>query len=339
MTFSHAVETLLVRALAGGVCALPWKPSLAVGERLGDLARGLGLRRRVAEDNLARAFPERTAAERATILRAHYRELGRVVAEYPRLGELARAPLGRVVAEVRGLEHLEAVRGRGALLLSGHYGNVELLAAYLGRMNPVDVIVRPLGNPGVDEMLARSRAGAGLTTIPSDVGVRRVYESLRAGRWIAVLADQDARRHGVFVPFLGRPASTALGPARISLGARAPIVMGFVTRGPDGRMDLDVEPPLAITDAGAPDAALRLTALHVARLEAWVRARPEMWFWLHRRWKSRPPVEAGGVAVAGARAEGAGGPLAGPGPATGSNGIEAMRPARPVVPGRVREGA
>jgi Kdo2-lipid IVA lauroyltransferase/acyltransferase len=289
---SHAFETLLAGALAGGVRALPWRASLGFGARLGGLAHRLGVRRRVAEQNLALAFPERSSADRAAILSAHYHELGRVVAEYPRLAELAQAPRGRVFAEVRGFEHFEPLRGRGAIMLTEHFGNFELGGTMLGQAHPVDVVVRPLSNPGVEAMLARERERAGVGTISADRGIRRVYESLRAGRWIAMLADQDARRQGVFVPFLGRPASTALGPARISLATGAPIVMGFVTRGADGRLTLEIEPPLAIEDPAAPDAALRLTALHAQRLEARVRARPEMWFWLHRRWKTRPLAEA-----------------------------------------------
>jgi KDO2-lipid IV(A) lauroyltransferase len=285
---AHGVETWLVRSLAAGVRARSWERSLGPAARLGDLARVLGLRRHVAEDNLARAFPERSAAARAEILREHYRELGRVVAEYARLAELARAAPGRVVSAIRGGEHLDAARGRGAILLSGHFGNFELLAAVLAQRQPVDVVVRPLSNPGVEAMLARERMASGLGMIPA-AGIRRVYEALRAGRWVALLADQDARSHGAFVPFLGRPASTATGPARIALATRAPILMGFVTREPDGRMSLDVEPPLSPADPDAPDATFRLTALHAARLEARVRARPEMWFWLHRRWKTVPP--------------------------------------------------
>src|SRR5439155_8268839 len=257
MKGAHALETLLVQGLAGCVRAQAWQGSLGLGERLGDLAHALGLRRGVAEDNLARAFPERSAGERATILRAHYRELGRVVAEYARLSELARAPRGRVFANVRGLEHFEALRGRGAILLTGHFGNFELGGAMLGQLDAVDVVVRPLSHPGVEALLARERERAGLTAIPADRGIRRVYASLRAGRWVAMVGDQDARHHGAFVPFLGRPASTALGPARIALATGAPILMGFVTREPDGRLILDVEPPLEIDDPAAPDAALR----------------------------------------------------------------------------------
>jgi len=292
LSAAHAIETLLVRALLAGVRSWSWERALGPGARLGDLAWALGLRRRVAEENLARAFPDRGDAERAEILRAHYRELGRVVAEYARLGELARAPVGRVVAAVRGREHLERARGRGAILLSGHFGNFELVGAHCAQIHPTDFVVRPLGNPGVEALLARERAAAGVGVISADIGVRAIYEALRAGRWVAMVADQDARRAGAFVPFLGRPASTATGPARIALATGAPIIMGFVTRCADGRMDLDVEPPLAPVDPRAPEAAVTLTALHTARLEAWVRRRPELWFWLHRRWKTRPPAIA-----------------------------------------------
>ena len=202
------------------------------------------------------------------------------------------------LAEVRGLEHLERALagGRGAILLSGHVGNIELYGAFLAQRAPVDFVVRALSNPRVEALLSRQRTAAGVGQISAAIGTRRVYRALRENRCVAMLADQDARRHGVFMPFLGTPASTALGPARIALATRAPIVTGFGFRRPDGRHELEVQPPLGDDpDAGdprAPGAAERLTALHVARLERWVRARPESWFWLHRRWKTAPPAAA-----------------------------------------------
>jgi KDO2-lipid IV(A) lauroyltransferase len=287
----HALETLLVRGLCAGITTLSWKRALVAGAALGDGLRQIGLRREVARGNLEMALPERGPAEREAILRAHYRELGRVAAEYARLGSLARRPLGEIVAETRGLEHLLAARdlGRGVILMSGHYGNFELLGAFLGQINPVDIVVRPLKNAGVEALIDRERARAGVGRIPAGMGVRRIYEALRANHWVPMLADQDARRAGVFVPFMGRLASTPVGPARIALATGAPVIMGFVTRRADGRLELDIEPPLAIPDPDHPDAAQRLTAAHTARLEYWVRQRPEMWFWLHRRWKTLPP--------------------------------------------------
>jgi KDO2-lipid IV(A) lauroyltransferase len=307
---SHRFETALAKILRGGIRRAPWHTTLGWGVALGETARALGLRRRVAEQNLALAFPERGAEERAAILAAHYHELGRVLVEYARLSDLVRAPEGQVVDRVDGLEHLEAARvlGKGVLLLTGHFGNFELLGAWLGRIHPVDFVVQPLSNPGVDEMLARERERAGVGQIPIGGGVRGVLQSLAANRWVALVADQDARRHGVFVPFFGRPASTPAGPARIALRTGAPIVMGFAERLLDGRHRLRILPPLIASDPAAPDAVRALTALHTAELERQVRARPEMWFWLHRRWKTRPdPLEVGaepGAAPESARAEG-----------------------------------
>jgi KDO2-lipid IV(A) lauroyltransferase len=298
VSVSHVFETLTVRALRAGARSMSWERSLSLGARLGDLARAIGLRRRVAGENLARAFPERAEAERAEWLRRHYRELGRVIVEYARLAELARAPLGRPIAAVRGVEHLDRLRGRGAILMTGHFSSFELLGAWLAGTHPVDVVARPLGNPGVEALLQRERRAAGVGLISADTGARRVYQALRAGRWVAMLADQDARRAGAFVPFLGRQASTATGPARIALATGAPIVMGFVTRRADGRLELDLEPPLEAPDPRMPDAVVRLTALHAAHLERWVRRHPELWFWLHRRWKTAPPEPPPGVAGA-----------------------------------------
>ncbi len=292
----RALEAMLARALAAGITALPWRSGLRAGAGLGDLARSLGLRRRVAEANLARAFPERSAAERGAILVDHYRELGRVVSEYPRLAALVHAPDGEVVAGARGLEHLEEVRaaGRGAILLTGHFGHFELLGAWLGRGHPVDFVVKPMSNPRVEAMVARWRREAGVGLIPLGAGVRRVFAALKENRWVAMLADQDARRGGVFVPFFGVPSSTAAGPAEIALRAGAPIVMGFVTRRADGRHALDLVRPLWSGDARGPEAVRALTARHAAELEQWVRRHPAMWFWLHRRWKTPPPGGEGG---------------------------------------------
>jgi KDO2-lipid IV(A) lauroyltransferase len=295
MTGTRTLEALLVRALFAGMRSVSWRRSLAAGAALGDAAHALGLRRAVAADNLAHAFPERSVSERARILRAHYRELGRVSVEYARLDVLARAPAGEVVAEIHGFEHLDAARraGRGAILMSGHFGNFELVGARLATLHPTAFVVRPLSNPRVEALIGARREAAGVGQISADRGVRRVYEALRENRWVALLADQDARRQGVFVPFLGRPASTAAGPARIALATGAPIIMGFAMRQPDGRHVLEIEPPLGIPDPGAADAALRLTALHAQRLERRVRERPDHWFWLHRRWKTAPAATAG----------------------------------------------
>jgi KDO2-lipid IV(A) lauroyltransferase len=291
VSVAHSFEAFAIDVLSRATRTRSWPKALALGERLGSAAYALGIRRKVALANLAIAFPERSESERHAILKAHYRELGRVVAEYPRLPELARSPIGERIAEARGLEHAERALalGKGIVFVTGHFGNFELIGAYFGQSFPLDVVVKPLTNPLVEARITALRRDAGLGIIPIGAGVRRIFEALRANHGVAMLADQDARRHGVFVSFFGRPTSTAEGPARLALRTGAPMIMGFDLRLPDGRHRLELLPPLERPSPDDPDPVRTLTQRHATMLESWVRNHPEMWFWLHRRWKTRPP--------------------------------------------------
>ncbi len=298
--FSHRVEALFVRALRAIVRSVSWRTSLRLGAGLGTLAYALGIRRAVGAANLAVAFPERSAAERASILRRHYRHLGQVACEYARLAELVRTPEGEVVAAVRGHEHLEAAARarRGVIILTGHYGCLELMGAWVGRDHPTDFVLKPLSNPAVDAIHTGLVAEAGIGIIPLGVGVRRIFIALRQERWVALVADQDARDAGVFVPFMGRMSSTPIGPAVIAHRTGAPVVMIFISRREDGRHEIDITPPLPPPAGDNPDDVRAFTALHTARLEEWVRKHPAMWLWLHKRWKTAPPVELAATADA-----------------------------------------
>jgi len=288
---THALEWWLVRGLAARARGMEWQRSLGVGARLGDVARRLGIRRRVAEDNLTRAFPNRSDSERRAILTEHYRELGRIVMEYPRIPELVQAPDDEAVV-ITGREHVLAARerGRGAIVMAGHFGNVELSGAALGTHVPLDFVTRPLSNPHVDRWVSELRRRAGVGMLRADRDVRDIYAALRANRCVAMLADQDARRQGVFVPFFGRLASTPTGPARIALATGAAMIVGTIVRHADGRHRLTIDPPLDLPPGRSDEAVLELTRRHTAALEARVREHPWNWFWLHRRWKTSPPA-------------------------------------------------
>ncbi|NOT35043.1 MAG: lysophospholipid acyltransferase family protein [Candidatus Eisenbacteria bacterium] len=290
MKLSHRLESVALHGVASLARSLSHSQALGLGALLGSTVQSLGVRAKVARANLARAFPDAPAARRAAILTAHYRELGRVACEYPRLPELVRAPFGEVMAATRGVEHLDAAArdGRGAIILTAHYGAFEFGGAWIGQRHPTSFVVQGISNPSVDAWVTalRHRAGIGTLRLGESRGIVR---ALRENRFVAMLADQDARRAGVFVPFFGSPASTPRGPAALALRARVPLLMGWVTRRDDGRLELEILPKLEVPDPDAPDAVSRLTALHVALLEDRVRAAPEPWFWLHRRWKTPPP--------------------------------------------------
>src|SRR5213075_692391 len=157
--------------------------------------------------------------------------------------------------------------------------------AMVAREFPMVFFAKPLSNPSAEAWVSALRRRAGLDVMQPGAGVRGVIRRLRAGGTVAMLADQDARRDGVFVPFFGRLASTPTGPAWLSLATGAPIVFCTCARAPDGRLELRFVRAL-VPEGEADDAqAVRaLTARHTALLEAAVRERPAQWFWLHKRW-------------------------------------------------------
>ncbi len=185
-------------------------------------------------------------------------------------------------------------RGRGIFFLTGHFGNWELLAATHGLAGfGLSVVVRPLDNPYLEALIARARERSGLRAISKREAVQGVRAALARGECIGILLDQDAGRDGVFVPFLGHPASTSRALAVLAIKTRAPVVPAFIHRLPDGGHELVLDPeiPLAITGDLDHDIEVN-TARFTEAIERHVLAHPEQWFWVHRRWKSRPGVSA-----------------------------------------------
>jgi Kdo2-lipid IVA lauroyltransferase/acyltransferase len=285
---------VVLGALAPIGLLLAWLPSrvgLWVGRRLGDLAWALLRgRRAMAIANLARGFGgERTDAERARIARSSFQHLGMNLVESCVF--FFRPPavlLARV--ELRDAErlHAGAAEGRGVLLLSGHFGNWELLAAshaLTGRT--LSVVMRPLDAPLLDRLVARFRLRTGAEFIAKRHGLRDVLDALRRGRMVGVLLDQNASRsEGVFVPFFGIPASTSKSLALIALRTRTPVVPVFIRRLPDGRHSVEVDPPVEVPPDGD---VVAYTAAFNRAVETAIRRAPEQWLWLHDRWKTRPP--------------------------------------------------
>jgi KDO2-lipid IV(A) lauroyltransferase len=274
---------------------LPPGPARRLGHGLGDLAYwGLPGRRRIAVDNLARAFGARLGApERGALARANFRHLGETVLECCRLFF---GPAGAMHARVRieGVEHIKAAlaEGRGALYLTAHFGNWELLAAsHLGAgLPPLNVVIRPLDNPFLDALVARGRERGQLRLIPKRAAVKGVQAALARGECVGILLDQNAGRQGVFVPFFGEAASTSRSLAVLALKTGAPVVPAFIHRVPDGDHQITLEPPLALCRTGQRDRDVVLnTARFTEVIERQVRTHPEQWFWVHRRWKTRPP--------------------------------------------------
>ena len=272
---------------------LPTHAGLWVGRRLGDLLWfTMPGRRAVALDNLERAFgAERSPVALRRLGRRSFEHLGMTIVEgcvfffRPPSVLLSRVDLGDP-------QHVEAANalGRGVLVLTAHYGNWELLAACQALSGyPLSVVIRPMDHPLVDYIVDRFRRRSGVELITERQALPSIRDALRHGRIVGILQDQNASRaEGVFAPFFGSPASTSKALAVISLRTGAPVVPIFIRRGEGGRHRVWSHPVVPIPADGN---VAEYTAAFNRSIEAVIREAPEQWFWLHRRWKTRPRGE------------------------------------------------
>jgi len=262
---------------------------LEVAERLaGWIGRSLGPRigaSRRAVRNLRLVFPALPDDEIRRILRAMWENLARIPVDYIHLGRIFADP-ARV--EIVGADVLERLKrsGRGAILVSGHVGNWEMvtLAARRHGLRVISVY-RRFNNPVVDSYIYRLQAVSGVEAVHKGApGARRMMEALAQGATVVMLADQRMN-NGITVPFFGIPAMTAPALARLAFRFDVPVVPVRTERLAPAKFRVTVEEPLNVPRTG--DAAIDEAAMMAAvndRIEAWIRARPEQWLWLHRRW-------------------------------------------------------
>jgi KDO2-lipid IV(A) lauroyltransferase len=288
---ANVAEYAATRLIAGTLAGLPSGASSSLGRALGGLARTAGLRRAVAEAQLAASFPDRDADWVTGTIRACYRHFGREVSEIAMLFRFGTGALSaRLVLDSSAEQHVASMKaGRAAILVGGHLGNWEVAGAYLSSLGvPIAAIVKRQSNARFDAWIQEARRQAGVEPIYMEDASRLVPGLLKSGTSVAIVADQAAGAGGETVTFLGRPASTFRGPARLALATGAPLVFGSLVRADkEYRMAFDAcEEPERPAD-GAADRARILTESWVRRLEARVRETPAQYLWFHRRWKGR----------------------------------------------------
>jgi KDO2-lipid IV(A) lauroyltransferase len=295
---------VLIRAALALVYPLPLGLARWLGMRLGTLAFLVaGGERRKALKSLARAFPEKSDAERHALARACFRHLCAAALEVGCTAALDRHLEALVTwpeADRRVLETALA-RGRGVVFVSGHLGNWELLARRVARAGyPSQSIAKETTDPRVTELVGRFRERGGVRSIwrGQEGAARAMLRALKAGEILGLLIDQDTRVQSLFVPFFGELASTPRAAADLALRTGAAAVVGFCQREGSGyRLTMEEVPVPEGLEREA--AALALTAALSERIEAAIRRTPEQWVWMHQRWKTRPPAEQQAPALAG----------------------------------------
>jgi KDO2-lipid IV(A) lauroyltransferase len=285
----HRLEHVSVVVIRAAVRWWPWWLVRAIGRLLGVLYYLVdGRRRRVTLDNLGRAFPWRSPRDRRTIARHVFAHFGRLLFDILKFSSLSREEMLRRV-EWDGDERVRQAQaqGKGYLLVTGHFGFWEIQAVVHGlRLGPIGVLARPLDNPRLNVMLEQVRQATGNTVIYRRGAMRRALRHLHANLGVGMLIDQHVHTpDAVFVEFFDRPVATTSSLARLALRTGAPVVPLFAVPLADGRYRMiyehPVEPPRDESSEEIQAFMQRCTDV----LEMYVRRYPELWLWMHRRWR------------------------------------------------------
>jgi KDO2-lipid IV(A) lauroyltransferase len=268
-----------------------------MGQILGALAyRTLSRLRGTGEQNLGIAFPQASFQWREHTLRGMYRSLGWQLAEFCQL-RCYTPENTRSFLRYEGLEHWEQAqaKGRGVLIVTGHLGAWELSSYYHSLMgHHMSMVIRRLDNPRVDAFVNGIRCLHGNQVLGKDDFARGLLGAMRSGASVGILMDTNMTPpQGVFVPFFGVPACTASGVARVAVKTGAAVLPGFLLwHGDERKYVLHFYPEIEMRRTGdAEGDAVENTARCTAAIERVVRAYPEQWLWVHRRWKTRPAGE------------------------------------------------
>jgi KDO2-lipid IV(A) lauroyltransferase len=280
----YAVEAMLVYPLYFFSWVLPTSLASAVGAVIGSVLYYAHPGSRRAVSNLQKTLPDR-AAEHSAIVRGMWRNLGRVVMEYPHLSRIWSR--GRVAVE--GMHHTLPYQGQACIFVAAHMGNWECIPMVAQRSGwRLATIYRPLNNPFVDPLLRYARrTTTDLLFTKSTEGAMALIRHVRGGGSAGVLMDQRLG-DGISVPFFGLPALSP--PLAATLAVKYGVIIFPVRmeRLGGSRFRATVHPPInPPTDGGEPERIRAVTASVYQLFEEWIRARPEQWLWLHDRWRQK----------------------------------------------------
>lgn len=295
----HAVEYWAVRTVRAVACALPDAAVKAWGSALGLTFYALDrTHRRVALANLEQCFPNRLEAERRAIARKMFAHFGQVLLTLLTFSALS--PEEMVArAEYEGEDRVRKAyaRGKGVLFFTGHFGFWELHALAHGtRLRPIGVLARALDNARLNDLLEQVRTKTGNQVIYRQGAVRRVLKLLNAGEGVAMLIDQHMHSpDAIWVNFFERPAATTSTLAALALRTGAEVIPVFALPMPGGRYKFIYEPAVPPPVGDGPEAIHDFTQRCTDVLEMQVRRRPELWLWMHRRWRDAPVGDTPGM--------------------------------------------
>lgn len=302
------LEALAVRVAVGAikvVAALPSRWILAASDAVGNALSVLDRRgRRVAHANLDVVFGDtKSRREKQRIHRRSYRGIVRGLFLLLHLQPLTPERFGRWVdlpEDLRTAELTQELRKRGGVLVSAHIGNYELLLGLrvlFQDFPPTVFLAEMIPHGAINDVLKRLRSHGDIVSAFRKGGARAVISAVAQGGTGAILMDRNVRRNigGIYAPFMGLEARTSPLAAYIALRHKVPVYPLFCLPIENGRYKLWIGPDLAadLTTTDPFDQRREILTRINAVFEEIIRARPELWNWTLKRWKSRPTEELG----------------------------------------------
>jgi KDO2-lipid IV(A) lauroyltransferase len=287
----HQIEFLGYKFLEVVINAVPFSIVQTIGKLGGRIFYFLFFaRRKIAVSNIQTAFPEKTKNEVRILARRSFENIGMTLFEFLRLKKITGKQLERIITyDDNKFVSKTYNQNKGTILLSGHIGNWELLAARIGvsLFHPLKVIIKTQHNEKVNREINRIRTKFGNEVIPMEQAIKVAMSTLKEQKFLALLSDQSAPKESVYVNFFGRNVATFKGPASFCLKTRAHLFMLFCIRQKNRTYKVLCEEIMYddLQEYSEENVQI-LTQRHTATLENIIRQHPEQWLWMHRRWKN-----------------------------------------------------
>ena len=292
------VQYVALRLVSMMLHCFPVDTNLKTAKLIGTILYRVDRRHRSrALHNLGRSFPELPEARRAQLARRSFQQMVMLAVEVLFTTRLIRLDTWSKYVELanfREVVRLLTRRDGGLIMLTGHYGNWEILGYTLATLGfPTTSVARPLDNPHVSRFIFGVRERTGQRIIAKKGATEEVTEVLDNKGAVGFIADQNAGTKGIFVDFFGRKASTYKSIGLLAMRYDVPVVIGYARRlGDRFRFEVGVQDIIYPADWKAADDPLRyVTQRYTKAIEDVVRAEPGQYLWLHRRWKTRPKGE------------------------------------------------
>ncbi len=248
-------------------------------------------RRDVIIDNLNRVYGGQWPKEKKELIQSIYKNFTYLWMEFLQNPVLKKTDLNANFT-VHNWDILQNAfkKGKGVIVISGHFGNFEWLGQYVGKNGyTVSGVAKRQSNPYVNKIVEKNRISERVKVIYVKNSSIEIPATLKKNEIVALVPDQDARNRGVFVDFLGYPSSTPVGPAVYHIKTGAPLLFGAAVRKDYGMFDLYFEDIQVGQYSEINDEnILKITQAHASMLGKWIRRYPEQWFWMHKRWKTKP---------------------------------------------------